>query len=290
MSLAPDSSEAFNSIDSLEPAGSGHIPNYLRAMAPMPGVPAAFAHVMKTLLYGGTVEPEIKLGMGLRMAQMHRSPYVAAHMERYLHTTDGGREILAAIQSGNFESLPTADRLALQYAEGLTRGVHGVSDSEFAQVRGSFNDSQIVEMTMTVCIFNYLDRFAEALNLPVEAWVLDSPAVEPPVASDPPAARIGLISDGEMKATGDRLAAMKDAKNPSNGWGIGFANSMRALLRCPDLADAWMTFGTTAGNRGSSAARFSFRSRSQFRWQMVAVTARCIKYSGSANSGSRWTS
>jgi AhpD family alkylhydroperoxidase len=49
-----------------------------------------------------------------------------------------------------------------------------------------------------------------------------------------------------MKATSDRLAAMKDPKVPSNGWGIGFANSMRALLRCPDLADAWMNFGTTA--------------------------------------------
>jgi alkylhydroperoxidase family enzyme len=175
VSLASDSSEAFKGIESLEPAGSGHIPNYLRAMAPMPGVPAAFAHVMKTLLYGGDIEPETKLGMGLRMAQMHGSPYVVAHMERYLRTTDRGREILTAVQSGNFEPLQPADRLALQYAEGLTRGVHGVSDSEFARVRGSYNDSQIVEMTMTVCIFNYLDRFVEALNLPVEAWVLDSP-------------------------------------------------------------------------------------------------------------------
>jgi AhpD family alkylhydroperoxidase len=246
VSLASDSSEAFKGIESLEPAGSGHIPNYLRAMAPMPGVPAAFAHVMKTLLYGGDIEPEVKLGMGLRMAQMHGSPYVVAHMERYLRTTDRGREILTAIQSGNFEPLQPADRLALQYAEGLTRGVHGVSDSEFAHVRGSYNDSQIVEMTMTVCIFNYLDRFAEALNLPVEAWVLDSPAVEPKVDSDPPAARIGLISDAEMKATSDRLAAMKDTKTPSNGWGVGFANSMRALMRCPDLANAWMNFGTTS--------------------------------------------
>ena len=100
VSLVSDSSAAFKGIESLEPAGSGHIPNYLRAMAPMPGVPAAFAHVMKTLLYGGAIEPEIKLGMGLRMAQMHGSPYVAAHMERYLRTTGKGRAILSAIQSG----------------------------------------------------------------------------------------------------------------------------------------------------------------------------------------------
>lgn len=245
VTLVPESSEAFKGLNGLEPTITGHVPNYLRAMATMPGVPNAFAQTMKTLLYGGVVEPEIKLGMGLRMAQMHGSPYVAAHMERYLRTTDKGREILSALQSGKIDALPPADRLALQYAEGLTRGVHGVSDEDFARVRGYFNDSQVVEMTMTVCIFNYLDRFAEALNLPVESWVLDSSASAPSSMFDPPAARIGLISDAEMKATNDRLEQMRDPKNPSNGWGIGFANSMRALLRCPDLANAWMAYGTS---------------------------------------------
>ncbi|KAA6458234.1 hypothetical protein DYQ86_20145 [Acidobacteria bacterium AB60] len=246
IALAPESAEAFNDMESLEPAGSGHVPNYLRAMAAMPGVPASFAHVMKRLLYGGFIEPEVKLAMGLRMAQLHGSPYVAAHMERYLRTTEHGRELLAALQSNNLQTLRASDRLALQYAESLTESVHGPSETEFAEVRGSYNDSQIVEMTMAVCVFNYLDRFSEALNLPVEAWVLDSPAVEPQVAADLPNARVGLISDAEMKTTSDRLAAMKDPKVPSNGWGIGFANSMRALMRCPDLANAWMNFGTTA--------------------------------------------
>lgn len=245
VTLAPESSEAFKGLNGLEPAITGHVPNYLRAMATMPGVPNAFAQTMKTLLYGGVVQPEIKLGMGLRMAQMHGSPYVAAHMERYLRTTDTGREILSALQSGKIDALPPADRLALQYAEGLTRDVHGVSDEDFARVRGYFNDSQIVEMTMTVCIFNYLDRFAEALNLPVEPWVLDTPASAPSSTVDSPAARVGLISDVEMKATNDRLEQMRDPKNPSNGWGIGFANSMRALLRCPDLANAWMGYGAS---------------------------------------------
>lgn len=243
VSLAPESSDAFQSIDSLEPAGTGRVPNYLRAMATMPGVPTAFAHTIKTLIYGGTVAPEIKLGMGLRMAQMHGSPYVVAHTERYLRATERGRALLTAIQSGKVDSLPAEDRLALGYAEGLTRDVHGVSDTEFSEVRGAFNDSQIVEMTMTVCIFNYLDRFAEALNLPVEPWVLDTPASPSSTAFDAPVARVGLISDAEMQATNDRLAQMRDPKNPSSSWGIGFANSMRALLRCPDLAQAWMAYG-----------------------------------------------
>jgi hypothetical protein len=45
-------------------------------------------------------------------------------LECYLGTTDKGREILTALQSGKFESLQPDERLALQYGEGLTRGVH----------------------------------------------------------------------------------------------------------------------------------------------------------------------
>lgn len=243
--LAEESPEQFQGIDGVEAPEIGHMPNYLRALSPMPGAAEAFAHLTRALLLGGTLEPEMKMAMGLRMAQMHDSPYVAAHMERLLRATARGQVMLSTIQSGNLDSLNPADRLALSYADGLTRGVHGVSDRDFVTVRGYFNDAQIVEMTMTVCYFNYFDRFANALNLPVEPWVFDSPAKLQVLTFEPPIARVALISDAEMKATDDRLAAMNDPKKPGNGWGIGFANSMRALLRDPDLAQAWMSYGNT---------------------------------------------
>ena len=245
VALPAESSEIFQGLESLEVSDGGHVPNYLRALAPMPAAVKAYAHLTKTILLGGTIEPEVKLAMGLRMAQMHDSPYVGAHMERLLRSTERGKALLATLKSGNVSTLSTADQLALTYAEELTQGVHGVSDSEFAKVSGYFNDAQLVEMTMTVCFFNYFDRLSNALNLPVEQWVLDSPARLQTPTFEAPIARIALISDGEMKATSERIAAMKDPKNPSSSWGIGFANSMRALLRCPELADAWMAYGNS---------------------------------------------
>ncbi len=142
--LPEESSAIFQGIDSLETSGSGQVPNYLRALSPMPNAVKAFAHLTRTILLGGAVEPEVKMAMGLRMAQMHDSPYVAAHMERFLRSTEHGQTLLAAIKSGKLDSLTTSDRLALTYAEELTQGVHGVSDSEFARVSGYFNDSQLV--------------------------------------------------------------------------------------------------------------------------------------------------
>jgi alkylhydroperoxidase/carboxymuconolactone decarboxylase family protein YurZ len=54
---------------------------------------------------------------------------------------------------------------------------------------------------------------------------------------------VALISDAEMQATADMTAKFKDPKGPAAGWGIGFANSMRSMLRAPELAQAWMAYG-----------------------------------------------
>ncbi|MEJ7709880.1 MAG: hypothetical protein WKF84_08475 [Pyrinomonadaceae bacterium] len=52
---------------------------------------------------------------------------------------------------------------------------------------------------MTVAFFNYFTRMAEALNLPVEPWALSEGSVGKAAAGfEPPAARIGLISDEEI--------------------------------------------------------------------------------------------
>jgi AhpD family alkylhydroperoxidase len=243
--LPEDSAESLKDLDTQEWLENGRVPNYLRALSATPGAANAYAHLIKTVLYGGTLEPEVKQGMGFRIAQVYGSPYVAAHMRRLLQSTERGRTILANLRAENFDTLSPADRLALNYSEWLTRDVHGVSDADFQKVRGYFNDSQVVELTLTVCFFNYFTRLAEGLNLPLESWVLDSAAKPLAAPSDPPVARVALISDAEMKATSDMDAALKDPKGPASSWRIGFANSMRAMLRCPEVAKAWMNYGTT---------------------------------------------
>src|SRR5262245_35510797 len=76
-------SEVPTAFETLEPADSGRVPNYLRALTPAARV-APFARLLKTVLYSGAIRPEIKMAMGLRTAQLNGSPYVAAHLQRFL--------------------------------------------------------------------------------------------------------------------------------------------------------------------------------------------------------------
>lgn len=233
---------------SLEPEGSGRIPNYLRAFAVMPQGAAPFANLLRTFIFGGTVNPQTKLAMGLRISQVNASPYVAVHLARLLRAMPDGADRLTALRNSRETGLPVSDQLAIRYAELLTRDIHGISDRQFAATRQHFNDSQMVELTMVVSLFNYLTRFSEALHLPVEPWALDpqaSPAIPRFERSELTQARIGLISDEEMRAVVAADAAAKDPATRQTGLGLAIANSQRAMMRVPDLQAAWRNYGTT---------------------------------------------
>jgi len=249
--LAPATADLFEGVDTFEAAGSGRVPNYLRALANKPSTVKAFAHLVKTFAYDGTVSPSVKLAMAVRIAQVNRSAYGAAHLVRLLRNTGSdGEALLARLRTGQLDQLAPADRLALRWGELQTQDIHGMTDDEFRQLRGYYSDSEVVELTFTVCLFNYFTRMAEGLGLPVEPWVLDSaskPAPLPAWQRNRSPARVALISDAEIEGSG---AALQSARRPATGnagLGIGMANSQRAMMRVPALADAWRQFGAANG-------------------------------------------
>lgn len=254
ISLVDAASEKLKAINLADPLESGQAPNYIRALAQQTPAAAQFAQMMRTFIYGGTVPPEIKMAMALRIAQQLNSPYSAAHAMRWLRSSDRGRAMLTQIRADKLSALPPAEQLALSYADQLTQGVHDVSDADFQKTRAAYNDSQIVELTMTVCFFNYFTRLNEALNLPVESWVLDGAGPTPAsvAAYQAPIARVALISNDEMAATSAATAAAKQTQTPAAGLGLGVvANSQRAMMRAPALAQAWRDYGTAVREKFS---------------------------------------
>ncbi len=228
LSAAAALAETTSRVPLAPDAGS---PNFVRALYQLPKAMQPMQRLFNAVVYEGAIEPEVKLAMGLRVARIYSSGYLTSQMERRLKASPRGKEFLAKPPSDAGSSL------ALSYAEKLTKDIHGVSDADFRQVRAQYNDSQVVELTITTCFFNYLVRFAEALQLPVEG---DAP-IEAGSRVESPAARVGLISDAEIAAV--EAMQRRNRERPS-ALGIGFANSMRAMLRSPAAADAWLAYGS----------------------------------------------
>ncbi len=110
------------------------------------------------------------------MARVLRASSIAAQSTRRARPAPEG-SIGDRVQIARRSRLQP-ERLAVRYAEQLTRNVHGVSPEDFARTRAVFNDSEVVELTLTVAFFNYFTRYAEGLRLPVEKWALDGDAAD----------------------------------------------------------------------------------------------------------------
>ncbi len=238
--LADENADICSGADVLE---SGRIPNYVRGLALLPESAKPFAVTFKTYLYGGSIAPETKMAMGLRIAQIYGSAYPAVHLQRLLRASEKGQKMLAQLQANNLVAMSASEQAAVRYAELLTRDIHGVSDAEFQKTRGFYNDSQIVELTMTTCFFNYFLRYCEGANLPVEKWALDEPVAKVAAAKfELPSARVAVVTDDQMNAVTETLNA---AKTPANNWNIGIAYSQRAFLLAPGITRAWRAYTTT---------------------------------------------
>ena len=222
--------------DSLESAG--RVPDYLKAVAgASPEQATRLARLVRVVIFGGTLPASLKLAMGNQIAQQCQARYALAHVQRLARAV-GGSEPRTA--------------LAVRYAADLTRDVHGVSDELFNTIHTRFNDAQVVELTMVTCFFNYFSRLTIGLGVAPEPWLgATSPSCPKQEISELTVARVALASDAELAMAAGLL---ERAKNPAaSSLGIALANSQRAMVRVPDIHEAWMGGWTAARPAGSPA-------------------------------------
>ncbi len=59
------------------------------------------------------------------------------------------------------------EKAALELAERMTRDAHTVDDALMSELRRWFADSEIVELAAVIGIFNYFNRFNDALDVDI---------------------------------------------------------------------------------------------------------------------------
>jgi alkylhydroperoxidase family enzyme len=63
------------------------------------------------------------------------------------------------------EDFTAAEKAALRLAETVTRDANTVSDEQFAELRGFYSEGEIVELLSAIGLFNYFNRFNNALKM-----------------------------------------------------------------------------------------------------------------------------
>jgi alkylhydroperoxidase family enzyme len=68
----------------------------------------------------------------------------------------------------NFENrtdFTDKEKAALRLAERVTRDAHTVDDKLFSELRQHFDEGEIIELLAAIGLFNYFNRFNDALEM-----------------------------------------------------------------------------------------------------------------------------
>jgi uncharacterized peroxidase-related enzyme len=181
--VTPDLAALFDKVF----AQRGNVPNMFRVMAHRPEIFATMQAHFGAVLNTGTVSTKLKELIIVRTSQVNDTPYcLASHtiLARGLGWSDDQLNHLA--EWSKRDDFTPAEKAALRLAETVTRDAHAVTDEQFAELRNYYSEGEIVELLCAIGLFNYFNRFNNALQMlptkPGEGGCAPAPA-EPAAAA-----------------------------------------------------------------------------------------------------------
>ena len=147
-------------------AHRGNVPNMFRVMAHRPEIFATMQAHFGAVLNTGTVSTKLKELIIVRTSQVNETPYcLASHTVLAKNLGWSDEQLSHLAQWSTREDFTPAEKAALQLAESVTRDAHAISDDQFAELRSFFSEGEIVELLCAIGLFNYFNRFNNALRM-----------------------------------------------------------------------------------------------------------------------------
>jgi uncharacterized peroxidase-related enzyme len=147
-------------------AQRGNVPNMFRVMAHRPEIFATMQAHFGAVLNTGTVPTKLKELIIVRTSQVNDTPYcLASHtiLAKSLGWTED--QLVNLADWPRRDDFTPAEKAALRLAETVTRDANTVSDEQFAELRGFYSEGEIVELLCAIGLFNYFNRFNNALRM-----------------------------------------------------------------------------------------------------------------------------
>ncbi|MGE0219384.1 carboxymuconolactone decarboxylase family protein [Mycolicibacterium sp.] len=160
----------------------GKVLNTWAAIGHSPGLFAAYLPFLRQVNGAGELDARIKDLTAVRIAVLNHCRYTASHRSTAALANGVAEADLAAAAAGDYTGFTERERTALQLTDGMTTGIAattrdehraGISDQLRAAAEKLFSPRELVELTMSISVWNALSRFHRVMD-----FDLDMP--EPP--------------------------------------------------------------------------------------------------------------
>ena len=144
----------------------GNVPNMFRTMAHRPEILETMIAHFEAVLQTGTVPLRLKELVIVRTSQINRCAYcLASHAQIALRLGWSREQIDDLANYSGRADFTAAEKAALRLAEQMTLDANRIPEEDFEALRAHFDEGEIVELMAAIGLFNYFNRFNNALQL-----------------------------------------------------------------------------------------------------------------------------
>ncbi|MFN8548125.1 MAG: carboxymuconolactone decarboxylase family protein [Candidatus Eisenbacteria bacterium] len=143
----------------------GNVPNMFRTVAHRPELLRTMIAHFRAVMAPDAVDLRLKELVVVAVSGINGCDYCLNSHTKLLAKAGASEEEIVAARDGRYEGFSPRERIALEYAATLTRDPRGVTDQLYARLSEHFDAGQIIEISAVTGLFNYFNRFNNALEM-----------------------------------------------------------------------------------------------------------------------------
>jgi uncharacterized peroxidase-related enzyme len=143
---------------------NGMVPNWARVMAHRPEVLVAFTKLLSVSMGPGLVEQDNKWKVAYKVSQMNKCTYCIGVVEGMLKRLGVSEEDMNYVLE-DIDKMKPDEKAAVKYAEAVTKNAAEVPSERHKELKKYYDEAQVVELTAAIGLFNYINRFNDALGV-----------------------------------------------------------------------------------------------------------------------------
>jgi AhpD family alkylhydroperoxidase len=148
-------------------AQRGVVPNMFKVLAYAPGIAQGVAGFLRALLSDGALTGWYKELVAVRISILLESEYAITAHKASARKKGASEEQIAAVTDFERGPYSAKEKLGFRLADRLHRGPREVNDAFYAELNGTFADTELVELFLTASAFEMFPRFIDGLHIPV---------------------------------------------------------------------------------------------------------------------------
>jgi uncharacterized peroxidase-related enzyme len=142
-------------------AKSGKVPTWMRVMANCDDTLAGFSALFSSVMDDAPTDKLLKWKIAYVVSELNKCHYCVSVSTSQLEAMGLDEESLSEIE----QVCKTEECIAIEYAKAVTMAAYKVDDALMKKMKEHFTDQQIVEITSVIGLFNYINRFNDALRV-----------------------------------------------------------------------------------------------------------------------------